>query len=89
LNFSNLSLVCGQINYDSAHQHVQSRVINGTQSYPHKYPWMIFMLFQSNGNWGALCGGSIISDKTILTAGKNYLNQKFLTIMFEFFSSLL
>ena len=42
------------------------RIVNGTEVRPHKYPWMAVMM----KGWQHICGGSIISDKNILTAGK-------------------
>jgi trypsin len=42
------------------------RIINGRRVIPNKYPWMAVML-SSLGN--QVCGGSVISDKTIVTAG--------------------
>jgi secreted trypsin-like serine protease len=42
-------------------------IVNGTVARPHNYPWMAFLTDQ----WSGICGGSIITDKTILTAGKS------------------
>ncbi|KAG5669858.1 hypothetical protein PVAND_000149 [Polypedilum vanderplanki] len=52
---------CGEANVDS-----RNRIVNGVVVTENKYPWMAIML-SSLGN--QICGGSIISDRTILTAG--------------------
>lgn len=53
--------VCGEANVVN-----HGRIVNGFESSRHKYPWMA-ALFSPSGFF--MCGGSIISDKTILTAG--------------------
>jgi hypothetical protein len=40
-------------------------IVNGTEVRPHRYPWIAVML--RNGD--NVCGGSIITDRLILTAG--------------------
>lgn len=57
-------------NVDSIY-HDTNRIINGTVVPPHKYPWMVSIQVIINGVWTIHCGGSIISDRTILSAGKN------------------
>ena len=42
------------------------RIVNGSEVRPHKYPWMAVMM----KSYRQVCGGSIISDLLILTAGK-------------------
>lgn len=41
------------------------RIVNGLQVRPHEYPWMALLLSKNK----AVCGGSIINDYYILTAG--------------------
>ncbi|CAH1726989.1 unnamed protein product [Chironomus riparius] len=60
--------VCGQINYDSLDRDINSRIINGTEPHPHKYPWMVSIQYRIDDLDKPLCGGTIISDRTILTA---------------------
>jgi len=33
-----------------------------------KFPWMAALLWENKGNWELFCGGSLISDRHILTA---------------------
>ncbi|XP_012942852.1 trypsin-1 [Aplysia californica] len=49
---------CGQAN--------NFRIVGGTKSASCEYPWMVVVYDQKNG---FLCGGSIIDESTILTAG--------------------
>jgi hypothetical protein len=42
------------------------RIINGVATHPNKYPWMALMYVYAM----FMCGGVIISDRNILTAGK-------------------
>ncbi|KAL7026077.1 hypothetical protein ACKWTF_013778 [Chironomus riparius] len=41
------------------------KIVNGSEVRPHKYPWMAVMM----KSYHHVCGGSIISDMLILTAG--------------------
>lgn len=52
--------VCGESNVRGV-----GRIVNGKQVIPHKYPWMAAMFTHE----AFMCGGAIISDKNILTAG--------------------
>lgn len=49
-------------------------MFNGTEVPPHKYPWMAIIESYTEENLYPLCEGTIISDRTVLTAGKNYTN---------------
>jgi secreted trypsin-like serine protease len=51
---------CGMANLKSS-----SRIINGTKTTPHKYPWMAAM-FQYNNRYH--CQGSVVTRKHILSA---------------------
>lgn len=42
------------------------RIVNGVESSPHKFPWMAAMYSKGGHQY---CGGAIISDRHILTAG--------------------
>jgi secreted trypsin-like serine protease len=54
-------LACGEANIFN-----HGRIVNGKQTTPHKWPWMVAM-FSPKNNF--MCGGSIISTKVVLTAG--------------------
>lgn len=45
-------------------QPVRARIINGEETEKHQYPWMVALLYKKK----PFCGGSIISDRVILTA---------------------
>lgn len=53
-------LVCGISNKSSR------RIINGKDTIPHTYPWML-VLYTANNQ--AYCGASLISDRHVITAG--------------------
>ncbi|CRL05272.1 CLUMA_CG018141, isoform A [Clunio marinus] len=54
--------VCGESNTKTS-----GRIVNGKITTPHKYPWMAAMFLATSSSF--MCGGAIISDKNILTAG--------------------
>lgn len=47
---------------------VSSRITGGSESAPHKYPWMA-ALFMHQGSNTYFCGGTILNEEWILTAG--------------------
>jgi hypothetical protein len=51
---------CGESNIPAT-----GRIVNGKTTIPHAYPWLAAMFTQDS----FMCGGTIISDKNILTAG--------------------
>lgn len=59
------TLVCGQDRYYNPNSYKIERIVNGSVVLPNKYPWMAIMTNQMVG----ICGGSIITDRTILSAG--------------------
>ncbi|KAJ4432275.1 hypothetical protein ANN_20893 [Periplaneta americana] len=58
---------------------VGNRIVGGTVTSPHLYPWMVAIL--NNGKLH--CGGSIINDRYILTAGHclNWNSKEELTVI--------
>lgn len=60
------------MNNDNSINNDFNRIFNGTVVPSHKYPWMVSMQLFFNGYGIHICGGSIISDKTILSAGNNF-----------------
>ncbi|CAF0739139.1 unnamed protein product [Brachionus calyciflorus] len=53
------------------------RIIEGSNAMPHKYPWLVSLRYISKVNASHICGGSILSDEWIITAGHciRYLDQ--------------
>lgn len=47
---------------------ITGRIIQGTPAEPGQFPWQAALQFQT-ADGGFFCGGSIISDRFILTAG--------------------
>ncbi|XP_015794457.1 chymotrypsin B-like [Tetranychus urticae] len=46
------------------------KIVNGTEFYPHKYPWLVSLQIErSAGDYAHNCGGSILNDQWIVTAG--------------------
>jgi len=64
LGLSNLDgdIGCGS----RLHTSDEPRISGGEAAHPGKYPWMAAMLDRSNEKWR--CGGSLISDRHVLTA---------------------
>ena len=64
LGLSNLDgdIGCGS----RLHTSDEPRISGGEAAHPGKYPWMAAMLDRSNKKWR--CGGSLISDRHVLTA---------------------
>ena len=58
--------VCGQDGYYQPPNIKSQRIVNGSEVRAHNYPWMAFLIHP----WSGICGGSIITDRTILSAGK-------------------
>ena len=50
----------------SKNEVVDTKIINGFETKPNEYPWQVALV--KNGRHTPFCGGSIISDKHVLTA---------------------
>ncbi|XP_068246423.1 chymotrypsin B-like [Palaemon carinicauda] len=59
-----LATTCGKRNVE--------RIVGGTEALPHEYPWQVGFLFP---NYLPFCGGSIISNRHILTAAHCFYNK--------------
>ena len=59
----NFSLACGEANIKNV-----GRIVNGKTTSKNKYPWIAAMFLDKT----FMCGGVIISDRNILTAGHCY-----------------
>lgn len=57
------------------------RIVNGTETAPHKYPWMAAMFVYRT----FFCGGSVISAKHLLTTGHCMNKYIFQTVYKENF----
>lgn len=45
-----------------------SRIVGGSNAQDGSYPYMVYMRIKTDGGQTALCGGAIITRRTILTA---------------------
>ena len=45
-----------------------SRIVGGSEAIPHSWPWMAMLTTSSSGTSRQFCGGSIVSDRYIITA---------------------
>jgi hypothetical protein len=55
---------CGLINH-----RLQARIVNGEDTKPNEYPWMVAIEVRSGRNsWGFKCGGALITNRHVLTA---------------------
>ncbi|KAI9499853.1 hypothetical protein GGI25_003882 [Coemansia spiralis] len=43
-------------------------IVNGTPAKPHEYPFAVYLTMQTQANWHAVCGGTLISPRHIVTA---------------------
>ena len=55
---------CGVANYEGR------RITKGTVSMPWKYPWMVSLI---DSNQRAYCGGSLISDRHVISKHLNFM----------------
>ncbi|KAJ2753960.1 Epidermal growth factor-binding protein type B [Coemansia aciculifera] len=44
-------------------------IIGGSSVQPHEYPFAIYLSIETQPSWHAVCGGTLISDRHIVTAG--------------------
>ena len=51
---------------NSKNEVVDTKIINGFETKPNEYPWQVALV--KSGRHTPFCGGSIISDKHVLTA---------------------
>ncbi|XP_026316064.1 phenoloxidase-activating enzyme-like [Hyposmocoma kahamanoa] len=54
---------CGQ------HVALPDRIIGGTETGVDEYPWLVLIEYSKNNKIKLLCGGALISDRYVLTAG--------------------
>ena len=47
---------------------IDTKIVGGKQAYPHSIPWQVALVLTNTSN--LQCGGTIICDKYVLTAGK-------------------
>ncbi|XP_049786305.1 trypsin-7-like [Schistocerca cancellata] len=58
---------------------IDTRIVGGYQAPPHIFPWMVAILYNGFMN----CGGSLINDRYVLTAGHclNWVSPKNISVM--------
>ncbi|KAJ2574155.1 Epidermal growth factor-binding protein type B [Coemansia sp. RSA 1836] len=44
-------------------------IIGGSQVLPHEYPFAVYLSIETQPSWHAVCGGTLVSDRHIITAG--------------------
>lgn len=63
-----LPLICGLDSYQLTNYSNSSRIIGGIEARANQLPWQAFLIIQYY-EWGIIsCGGTLISDRWILTA---------------------
>ena len=45
-----------------------NRIVGGWQAWPHEFPWQAYIHLRLNNGKETFCGGSVITNKHILTA---------------------
>ena len=45
-----------------------NRIVGGIQAFPHQFPWQAYIHLRLNNGKQTFCGGSVITNKHILTA---------------------
>ncbi|XP_065376314.1 chymotrypsin-like elastase family member 2A [Macaca fascicularis] len=58
------ALSCGVPTYPPS----VTRVVGGEEATPNSWPWQVSVLYNSNGNWYHICGGTLIANNWVLTA---------------------
>jgi secreted trypsin-like serine protease len=44
------------------------KIVGGVETAPNEFPWQVFLVLEKANNKFVACGGSLISDRWILTA---------------------
>jgi secreted trypsin-like serine protease len=66
ISSGHLVLGCGK---PAIRTSLAGKIINGQEAVPNSWPWMVFLKgFEDNSNERLLCGGTIIDERTIVTA---------------------
>ncbi|KAI9559659.1 hypothetical protein GHT06_013664 [Daphnia sinensis] len=64
--------VCGLANHPSNDNNFNnapwSKIVGGVETAPHEFPWQVFLILRKNNDESFACGGSLISERWILTA---------------------
>lgn len=68
------------MNHDDSINNGLRRSNNATVVPAHKYPWIVSMQAVLYGYGVHICSGSIISDRAIITAGKNFKHYFFYSL---------
>nr|CAH0105974.1 unnamed protein product [Daphnia galeata] len=58
---------CGVANSPS-NDNTWMRIVGGVETFPNEFPWQVFLVLEKSNNQFFSCGGSLISDRWILTA---------------------
>lgn len=58
---------CGVANSPS-NDNTWMRIVGGVETLPNEFPWQVFLVLEKSNNQFFSCGGSLISDRWILTA---------------------
>ncbi|XP_074605732.1 transmembrane protease serine 11C-like [Brevipalpus obovatus] len=64
----------GSLNYDCGLQNIESRVYNGKDISPHKYPWMAFIRIRRDGLIYR-CGGTLIDERHVISAAHCFMTK--------------
>lgn len=65
--------ICGEAKVKNVN--ALTRVVNGQASIPGEWPWQALILRSKSSGYYALCGGTLISERYVLTAAHCFERQ--------------
>uniref|UniRef100_A0A0P4YX08 limulus clotting factor C n=1 Tax=Daphnia magna TaxID=35525 RepID=A0A0P4YX08_9CRUS len=76
--------VCGLANHPSNGHYSNNapwtKIVEGVETAAHEFPWQVFLVLRKNNDESFACGGSLISDRWVLTAAHCLINNDLIHI---------
>ena len=68
LNYQHFNKDCGRSFYNN---NIENKIIGGVEALPHSWPSIVALLYRKGSTeWSQFCGGTLIDNKTVLTAAQ-------------------
>jgi secreted trypsin-like serine protease len=65
--YQNFNKDCGRSFYNN---NIENKIIGGVDAVPHSWPSIVALFSKDSTGWSHLCGGTLIDNKTVLTAAQ-------------------